>query len=404
MRNTGLKSASMAFDRKITCGVNRAVSAGARTLPEILRHLPGVFPLAVAEKMKMLGLSLEGSQGQHPMIGPETNKCDLSVKPDFLLPHPLDYDWRFSQESLGTITNIIKKIKGKESGVFCFGCPSVSSYLRQQNWHGEVRLYDLNGSRHEEGGLSWSSYDYKAMSLANGVAVADPPWYQHQFKLFLWVMQQACAPGTDILLAVPPNGTRPGISAEMRELKKWCEKCGFIIISRQELVLPYVMPLFELNTLIAHGVRDAPLNWRRADLWHIQLVAKIEVKKPTHDKAIQTWEERQFGAVRVRFRTDQYSGESLKLHPLGNGGFLGSVSSRDPLRRLATVVTSGGRFFACDNANGLLGKDSQLIYNKDYSSPKNHHISDDWNLKKLITVEERESARYYDLVRKINTR
>jgi hypothetical protein len=163
------------------------------------------------------------------------------------------------------------------------------------------------------------------------------------------------------------------------------------------------MPLFEMNTLKAYGVHDVPLDWRKADLWHLKLLVKMPARPPIRRLTDGLWEERRFDAVRIRARVDGPLSGSTALRPLGRYGFLGSVSSRDPMRRQATVVTSGGRFFSCENPIRLIRSEVRFDPAQEcrQSLTPNDTSHTKWDLPRLIAVERSEAASYYDLIHKI---
>jgi len=388
-----------AYDRRLTQSVQRALACGARKLPDVLVHTPGVFPLTVMQKLREFGAHIS------PIVKiPKAVVHTPRIRhPPFVLPHPLDYDWRFGREALRTLSDLLRDTQSSPAPVYCFGCPSVASFLRRETWHAGVHLYDCNGALHEEGRPAWQVEVLTELKLPVGSVVVDPPWYPRHFRHFLWAIQKACAVGTYVFVAGPPVGTRPGVAAEMSRVWRWARRLGFEVRSHRPLALPYVAPLFELNTLAAYGAHDVSLTWRRADLWQLRLGAKPNVPQPEEILTDGEWTEHRFGSVRVRIRTDLPGRGWSNLQPLGEGGFLGSVSSRDPHRREARVVTSGGRFFACANPKALLRmieSGSGIDHKNTPETIRSRRVK--WDLPQLIAVEQMEAARYYDLVRKLD--
>ncbi|MCP5530501.1 MAG: hypothetical protein H7A44_08655 [Opitutaceae bacterium] len=340
----------MHFRRNIETKVARAIADGVRTLPEMITRLPGVFPLEI----------VKAARAQNADILFPARHISHLKRPErrlALIPHPLDFDWRFSRQALETLSEILVRLGARQRAVYCFGCPTVAHHFTQVLRHPQTHLYDINAGLHSESVYrSWEAGKRCALSLSDGIAVADPPWYQPHFREFIWTVRESCALGTDLLLCGPPAGTRPGCAAEMRALLKWADRIGFEVVSHQPFLLPYLMPLFELNTLRAHGVSDVPLDWRKADLWHLKLCHKPRYRAPRMLPVDQTWQERKIGPVRVRIRLDGSATvrKPVSFLPLGNQGFLDSVSSRGPLRERANVVTSGGRFYVCNRPNDLM--------------------------------------------------
>ena len=378
------------FTEKIDRAVRAAFVAGAKTLPELVGNLPGIYPTVVTESAARLNLRLlERPSGRALVVG--------SKPPRFPLPHPLDFDWRFTSGTLARLVATARPFLERPGQLFCFGCPSLAMYAKTKMKSDRVRLLDINNPLHE-GAEVWHSSARTPMKLGRGVVVLDPPWYPGHFREFLWHVRAACSLGTHVFMAAPSWGTRPSCGIEMRRLRAWCGRHGFAVLSIAPSALRYVTPLFEHNTLEAQGLRNIPLDWRTADLWHLKLVSRPAVGAPRKTTASSQWVERKSGDVRIRIRTGSpVIAGPASLVPLGTNGFLPTVSVREALRGHANVVTSGGRFLKCTDPQAFID-----VFNQEPSFP-NSAASKPLRLAvaRIIKREQDESLRYYEAVSQI---
>jgi hypothetical protein len=87
------------FDRRVLRWVEQAMAKGPVDLPRLLKELPGCYPtdvVAAVERLKGSGLP-----GHRRHIGPRPRQPNLAPWYHGYLsePHPLDYDWRFTETS-----------------------------------------------------------------------------------------------------------------------------------------------------------------------------------------------------------------------------------------------------------------------------------------------------------------
>jgi hypothetical protein len=176
----------------------------------------------------------------------------------------------------------------------------------------------------------------------------DPPWYEDYTRRFLHFAAQALGIGGHLLIAMPPRGTRPGITTANRETLSWAEHLGFVLKSTQQGAVPYETPFFERNALRAAGILNVAPDWRRGDLWTLRKTDVCRVEW-LGDIARRDWREFIFGSVRLRVDCEAHCiGSDPRLRSIVDGDVLPSVSRRDSRRIRAHVWTTGNRVFACD--------------------------------------------------------
>jgi hypothetical protein len=178
--------------------------------------------------------------------------------------------------------------------------------------------------------------------------VADPPWYESEVLGFLWAARQICEQDGVVLMSVPPEGTRPGVDAEWRNIVSWAKTLGLQVEDYRLGLLSYASPLFEQNAMIAGGV--PPLNgaWRRGDLAAFRCAGACRGERPKV-RSRDVWEEHVIGDVRIRARRNGglVGWSDPTLRRIAPSDVLPSVSRRDPRRDLVDVWTSGNRVFRC---------------------------------------------------------
>jgi hypothetical protein len=186
-------------------------------------------------------------------------------------------------------------------------------------------------------------------------SVADPPWYPEHIAAFLWAAARATRFGGQVLLSLPPEGTRPGILDEREAVLRLAAVLGLRLESLELGVLAYLMPPFERNALIAAGVPAVADDWRRGDLAVFVRAQENRGSRPPTPAEQDVWDEVSVGSVRIKCRRDTV-GEfrDPTLSQLIQGDMLPSVSRRQPVRGAVDVWTCGNRVFRCAGADLFL--------------------------------------------------
>lgn len=163
--------------------------------------------------------------------------CDLFNPPE---PHPLDFDWRFTAQSVEAICGLLPK----SELVLAVGTPSIARYL--QSTLTPVLLVDrqplqgvTNHWRGEPGNGQPSN-----QSFTNAVAVIDPPWYPETFRRWVAWTANLIGIGAQIYASVWPPGTRPGDELEFRDLVVWLSEWADVAIL--DVNVRYERPTFEM--------------------------------------------------------------------------------------------------------------------------------------------------------------
>jgi len=331
--------------------VAAAVRGGDITFVEIVRSLPNVYPNDVRDSLVRLGLTELALQF-----------CDVAnpFEPCLPLPipHPLDYDWRYSAETRAALSSRINSLSATGT-IVMIGTPTLFlshvgpqiTFLLDAN-----PLLAANFDEHLKG--RFFCIDLLTSDLPTigaDVVVADPPWYPEHTHAFAAAGAHLLDVGGALLLSLPGVGTRPSIDSERETLMTLAQQFGFKLVSLEERVLRYLVPPFERNALRAAGV---PLrqNWRNGDL-AIFLKIGPPPSASLHRQRQPEWVETTLRGMRVRVRTSPdapLSGfDDPRLVSLVPGDVLPTVSRRDDRRARAKVWTSGNRIFDCHGPSQL---------------------------------------------------
>lgn len=356
--------ADLAFETAVDQWIIQAVAAGAASFDELLVALPGVYPTVVQTAL--------GRLVQRGVLHGDTHARPRRRLPKSLpvvpyrrrrqvlpVPHPLDYDWRFTPEAIALLVRESQQLSRGNGSLVLLGVPSVFQALTADECQ-PVVLLDANTATTDalQPMTTPASGPRQVVARCDltrdplptihaSVVLLDPPWYEEHLRVFLWAATQLCQIGGHILLSFPPEGTRPGITYDWETMVDWAAELGLELVCRTQGVLGYVTPPFERNALAAAGLVDLPDGWRRGNLVVLRRVRHTDRPRPCIHQA-EHWSEVLVDGVRIRFRTDPSTGYgNPALRSLVNGDVLDSVSRRWARRGEVQVWTSTNRVFAC---------------------------------------------------------
>jgi hypothetical protein len=329
---------------------------------DLVRMLPGVYPTDVRAALKRLehsgGLSVAALErlGRRSQREPVT----AAAVGDLPVPHPLDYDWRFSPSAVDRLATECER-RSNGTTVVLLGAPTVFWALRERG-RVPALLLDANPaivrSFARRGRYQARQCDLRAdplPDLTSSVVLLDPPWYGEHELLFLWAAAQLCTWGGTALASLPAHGTRPGVANETDTSLHAARRWGLKVEARERGALAYVSPPFERNALNAAGLDGIPGDWRRGDLVTLRATGSGVLDPPPRVTAAP-WPEAAIGQVRFRLRIVNpvpFGRVRPQLKPIVSGDVLDSVSRRDPRREMVDVWTSGNRVFGCESPAAL---------------------------------------------------
>jgi hypothetical protein len=273
------------------------------------------------------------------------------------LPHPLDYEWRFTAETAASLLQRALVLSKPGDILALLGVTTVfRAAAAHRDLERRVVLVDCNRPMLECLRSSASLAEVVHGDILRArlpaekatVVVSDGPWYPRYLEAFLAAASRLCMPLGQVLVSVPPEGTRPGMEEEWRDLRLEASGLGLRLAGLEPLTLSYVSPLFERNALRAEGITNYPYNWRRGNLAIFMSEDRDSSARPSALPFEDPWSEEVIRGVRIRVRPgDDAAVTDPTLLPLVAGDVLPSVSARDERRRRVEVWTSGNRVFGC---------------------------------------------------------
>lgn len=348
------------FQQQVNWWVDELLLRGASGFGEVVRELPGVYPSEVFRAMQECRISLPAGffgadSKEEELHSPQANDLAWPV------PHPLDYDWRFTPETAQALATRSAE-PAPEGRIALLGAPSLVPYLvRQGSWW--ITLFDANPLILDVIHQKFPQVQTTFVDLVWGeqgpesgteVVVCDPPWYPEHVLSFLWSARRLCSHGGIVLLSTPPVGTRPGIEIERREIRRFAKRLGLELIGWEPLALRYQSPRFEQNALKAVGFSAIPQDWRRGDLVTFRCAAPCNAERPIPTSNEEVWDEIEVGGTRIKLRCQNETGFlDPRLISVVPNNVLPTVSRRDARRSDVDLWTSGNRVFKVRGVNVL---------------------------------------------------
>lgn len=348
------------FAWRIDALVRREAQRRGATFSDLMLRLPAIYPTEVIAALDRLVTAgrlpqrlAEQLQQQARYRVPRVSEA-RSLLP---VPHPLDYEWRFTADTARALLNRATDLTSRGGGILLFGTPGVAAealtlpiarrlaFLAEDNAVTR-RVTSLNQATGAPLAIGFCSAGLPQDSA--DAVLLDPPWYMDFIRPMLAAAAAACRSGGVVLLSVPPAATRPGAEADRAATLNFALRLGLELIGDEPLQLSYETPFFETNALAASGLYP-PGRWRRGDLLIFRKTRPASRPAPATSRR-RDWVEVPVGRMRLFIKgVAADTGGSHGLIPIVSGDVLASVSRRDPRRRTAAVWTSGNRIFRTDN-------------------------------------------------------
>lgn len=345
------------YDAWLLRAATTAVEEGAQSLRAVVTLCKGADPVAVRRALcasgsvRDVGASLEELDSALVL--------DAAVEPLLPPPHPLDYEWRFTQSGASAMLDRAEGLGGGD--LLLLGATTVAIAAGRRRWSGRVLAVDQSEAVVEAARRLSLPVELILGDVAHldesrlrvDVVVVDPPWYVDSARVFVQAAVGKCRMGGHVLASLPGEGTRPGVNRELEELTGWCHSLGLELVEIIPQSVGYETPLFERNAFRAAGLRGDCRSWRRGDLWVFRRSREAVVGPLLPTSTQHKWDEICIGQMRVRFRSEAKRSGNAALVTLVDGDILPTVSRRDPRRERARVWTSGNRVFGCDDPGTL---------------------------------------------------
>lgn len=345
---------SSPFDDDVDTWVLAATKARPTSFDDLVCHLPGIYPTEAAASLERLAADGSITPGTFERsVRRRANPAPLPQTSGLPVPHPLDFDWRFTDEAVDLLLGVL----ADAGPLLCIGAPSVLQTIIQRRAPASL-LIDANDavvSSFER------SDELRAVRCTVGIdplpdieaasVILDPPWYPEHVRLFLWAAARLSRRHGRLLLSFPAAGTRPGVAAERDDAIAYGERVGLRLSDIKRGSVAYCSPPFEQAALEAAGYANLPLDWRRSDLLVFE-AADPNPDEPCPRAAAENdeWVETPMGGPRLKVRRVSRRMEQTvepTLRKVVDGDILPSVSRRDTRRELVDVWTASNRVFGC---------------------------------------------------------
>ena len=120
-------SKTITFSNELEELTLQIINSGELDFNEILKALPGVYPTTVLEYIKKLisEKHIEGKFLEKLFYEKKLENTTLYSKPTVRIPHPLDYHWKFSQETCSSLLNRAYELTHPGNVIGLIGAPSL---------------------------------------------------------------------------------------------------------------------------------------------------------------------------------------------------------------------------------------------------------------------------------------
>lgn len=260
-------------------------------------------------------------------------------------PHPLDFDWRFDEESTKKIVNLFEG----STDILCLGTPSVSSKLSGNNYI----LVDWHPFQTVDNHLRVNINQHSPIITNSKYVIMDPPWYLDVYLRWISWACNSVKSNTTIFFPIWPDDTRPDAKNEKEYLFDWLSMWGEYSLSKK--LISYTTPYFETLSNVKNKKEQ---NTRVADL----VTFTFHTCPPLSDSIINndTWVRYVFDnyqlAIRIISDYDLEGGDSVEINFIDGmkDWIWPSVSKRAIGRNKINIWSSNNEAGIVSNAQKLI--------------------------------------------------
>lgn len=321
-------------------------SSSLTDFPSMVTAAGGLHPLEVLESLRLAAERGCTESAQLYLEGLRLEEGHLDQGRLLALPHPLDAEWRFDDDTADHLLDHALNVTSPGDAILLLGVPTVA-----------LRALDSTADRRfvvrSEANVIGAALEARAANdprflpeAADGCscAVLDPPWYPAVFDLLVGLAAQACRFGATIMVGAPSLKVRPSVTDERSRSIQAGLLAGLHFVSVAADALIYRTPAFEVAAMRAGQLGRWLPDWRRGDLLyfekrHAGITPTPIPQTPAFEITIE--------GVRLRL-VAQNALAGYGLAPLVPGEVFPSVSMRAAGRKRANLWTSGNRAFVCN--------------------------------------------------------
>jgi hypothetical protein len=266
------------------------------------------------------------------------------------IPHPHDFDWRFSVKGIRSFVEHILSYHHTNHSIGVIAAPTLYSFLRYLNHfpmlslieRSEIMVESIRTEFGDASGVMCHDLQYPWPSRIMNefdCIVMDPPWYQNYYELFLLRATEILAPAGLIHTAFFPPFTKTHAINERSAILSFAHNRGLHLIELKSGCIEYESPQFERQAFTIDGC-EACNNWRKGDIVSLYFGMKYDRE---HVFQVETGDWREFivGRSKVKVRDDGRKYEAPELTTVEKDSpFLSSIKRSYPGRELIGLWTS----------------------------------------------------------------
>ena len=354
-RITDHPESDTAFLAELDLAIGEGLERGAGSFSALAANVCGAWPvetLSVLRKRVAAGLLREEQLEELLRRNGDTRHDDWQLAsvqsgPTLPQPHPLNYDWRFTEDTRDFLVASLSDLNPHSIGLL--GCPSLLRPLLRRGLPSTLfdRNKALKSTLTEAEQARFHCVDLSAPlghSFEFSVVVADPPWYVDQYAAFFARMREVLQTGGVAFVSMLPRLTRPGAGADRKVVVERAYDLGFDVQSVLPNALGYITPPFEEAALAAEGLRLP--RWRRGDLYRFvktEGAVRRASSEPQEAASIPAvWTTFAFGVESVAVRCGAGKGDQFSFvgSSLSGANVFRSVSRRSIARQYSNVWSS----------------------------------------------------------------
>jgi hypothetical protein len=243
--------------------------------------------------------------------------------------HPLDSDWRFTDQSVEKVIDLLPK----HGRILTVGTPSVARRLEELDY--DVLLIDRQPLQGVRNHLALQVGERIAGRGFGKFAVIDPPWYLTDMKTWLRWTANLLGARSEIIVPSWPTFTRPHAVSEWQELVD--DVRDWATIRPVGISVNYQVPNFERNAEM-FGVSEMSTSPRKGDLYHLYVHS---VPDFNFEPVIKTWQRFVLNDYQLAVSLERKEEAISSFYiPGANGRYWPFVSRRAPNRDLISIWSS----------------------------------------------------------------
>lgn len=243
---------------------------------DLLRQMQGIFPTDLFKIINERKLNINYSV---PIVKKSNiGWHQLALESNLPAPHPVNYEWRYTEESSKAIVEIIKSNSNDDVKICCLGTPSIALELIRNKMGEKTTFLDINEPlkklierKFDDSGITCKTYDAQNIPQRKFLdsfdfVIVNPPWYLDYYKLFISRAIDFLKPdGGRILTPLFPALSRQNAFKDLGAFELSLEESNCKEVNTKGFV-EFEMPEFEKAILNQNNIPLPESNWRNAEL------------------------------------------------------------------------------------------------------------------------------------------